>query len=218
MKYHNLNPAYPANFYMAIFGEPTDNTPMPADAEETIKRVMETLPSQEAEILMFMFMYDADFDEIGGKFGLTRERARQIVMKAERKLRHPSRAKILLYGWEGYLNKTVAANNEKESKYIERISELETLLQNQDDEIAEYQAKVTDLIKKVEPSQETLAMDIDAVGLSLRAFYCLNRAGINTIKDLLDAGDLSGVKNLGSYDAEKVQSKLIAFMIAKRCQ
>jgi RNA polymerase primary sigma factor len=38
---------------------------------------------------------DHTLEEVGGRFAVTRERIRQIESKALRKLRHPSRARLL---------------------------------------------------------------------------------------------------------------------------
>jgi RNA polymerase primary sigma factor len=66
---------------------------------EKIEEVLGTLPPREARILRLRFGLDNGhvytLEEVGRKFGLTRERIRQIESKALRRLRHPRRARQL---------------------------------------------------------------------------------------------------------------------------
>ena len=66
---------------------------------EKIEEVLETLPAREARILRLRFGLENGhtytLEEVGQKFGLTRERIRQIESKALRRLRHPRRARQL---------------------------------------------------------------------------------------------------------------------------
>ena len=66
---------------------------------EKIEDVLGTLPPREARILRLRFGLDNGhvytLEEVGRKFGLTRERIRQIESKALRRLRHPRRARQL---------------------------------------------------------------------------------------------------------------------------
>lgn len=82
-----------------------DLQPAPDDAllDESLKievaRALETLTVREAEVVSLYFGINRDrpytLEEIGGQFGLTRERVRQIKEKAIRRLRHASRSKRL---------------------------------------------------------------------------------------------------------------------------
>ncbi len=66
---------------------------------EKVEEVLETLPPREARILRLRFGLEDGrtytLEEVGQKFGLTRERIRQIESKALRRLRHPRRARQL---------------------------------------------------------------------------------------------------------------------------
>jgi RNA polymerase primary sigma factor len=64
-----------------------------------VDRALATLTEREAEVLAHRYGLSGDrpqtFDEIGRRYGLSRERIRQIEVKAMRKLRHPARAREL---------------------------------------------------------------------------------------------------------------------------
>ena len=66
---------------------------------EKVQNVLDTLPPREARILRLRFGLENGraytLEEVGQKFGLTRERIRQIESKALRRLRHPRRARQL---------------------------------------------------------------------------------------------------------------------------
>jgi RNA polymerase primary sigma factor len=66
---------------------------------ERVDEVLATLSPREARILRLRFGLDDNhpytLEEVGAKFGLTRERIRQIEGKALRRLRHPFRARQL---------------------------------------------------------------------------------------------------------------------------
>jgi RNA polymerase primary sigma factor len=63
-----------------------------------IERALATLTERERDIIKLFFgigCQEMTLEEIGEKFGLTRERVRQIKEKAIRRLRHTSRSKLL---------------------------------------------------------------------------------------------------------------------------
>ncbi len=80
-------------------------TPTPLEStyakllREKIEEVLDTLPPREARILRLRFGlengHNYTLEEVGEKFGLTRERIRQIESKALRRLRHPRRSRQL---------------------------------------------------------------------------------------------------------------------------
>lgn len=84
---------------------PDEDAPAPAEAaaysllREQIAVVLETLNEREQKVLRLRFGLDdgktRTLEEVGKEFDVTRERIRQIEAKALRKLRHPSRSKLV---------------------------------------------------------------------------------------------------------------------------
>jgi len=75
------------------------------DLKERVRETLKTLTPREERVIKMRFGIDVStehtLEEVGKDFGVTRERIRQIEVKAIRKLRHPSRSKKL----ESYFEK-----------------------------------------------------------------------------------------------------------------
>lgn len=92
----------------------------PADAvmsvtlSEQTRSVLSTLTPREEKVLRMRFgigeKSDHTLEEVGQDFFVTRERIRQIEAKALRKLRHPSRAKLL----KAYLEGTIPGQDREQ--------------------------------------------------------------------------------------------------------
>lgn len=69
------------------------------EQKEIFKKVLDTLTQRESDILQYRYGLKTDepktLEEIGGIYGLTKERIRQIESAALRKLRQPARVKML---------------------------------------------------------------------------------------------------------------------------
>jgi RNA polymerase primary sigma factor len=82
-----------------------DNNPTPIQSayqsmlRDKMSQVLDALSPRESQVLRWRFgLYDGHeytLEEVGQKFGLTRERIRQIEGKALRQLRHPRKAREL---------------------------------------------------------------------------------------------------------------------------
>lgn len=70
-----------------------------SDLKERVREILKSLTPREEKVLKMRFGIDVasehTLEEVGKDFGVTRERIRQIEVKALRKLRHPSRSKKL---------------------------------------------------------------------------------------------------------------------------
>jgi len=75
-----------------------DRTLMNESLSTEVERALSTLTERERDIIKLFFgitCQEMTLEEIGEKFGLTRERVRQIKEKAIRRLRHSSKSKLL---------------------------------------------------------------------------------------------------------------------------
>jgi RNA polymerase primary sigma factor len=75
-----------------------------SDLKDRVREVLKSLTPREEKVLKMRFGIDVasehTLEEVGKDFSVTRERIRQIEVKALRKLRHPSRSKKLLSFFE----------------------------------------------------------------------------------------------------------------------
>jgi len=85
------------------------------DLKELVREILDTLSPREAKVLKMRFGIDVaaehTLEEVGKDFFVTRERIRQIEVKALKKLKHPSRSKKLL----AYLQKEYKFTPEDEA-------------------------------------------------------------------------------------------------------
>ena len=80
-------------------GLPPSNSALDLLRRREVAKILDTLTEREAKIIKLRFGIDTGYprtlEEVGKLFRVTRERVRQIEAKAIRKLRHPSRSKML---------------------------------------------------------------------------------------------------------------------------
>ncbi len=80
-------------------GLPPSNSAVDLLRRREVTKILDTLTEREAKIIKLRFGietgYPRTLEEVGKIFRVTRERVRQIEAKAIRKLRHPSRSKML---------------------------------------------------------------------------------------------------------------------------
>ena len=213
--------AYPYNLLDTIFKEPiqfilTDDQLAGLDYAISI-----TLTERESIGLKLYYEDGLTLREVGRHFNVTQERARQILAKAIRKLRHPSRAKTIMYGFEG---------RQKLNEWAEKEKELD------EQYCAEYIEKKRAWLEKINaidnpPEQEEQEQEsvpiisdtIDNMDLSVRSYNCLARylshwdtfkktydshVTVSDVIDLIRSGKLLMVRNLGKKSAVEIITKL----------
>lgn len=126
-------------------------------------------------------------EEIGQKYYSPRERIRQILGTAERKLKRPDIKR--------QLEMLVVSRSELQSRLLATEGELSVVKT-----MIEYYKKK---YKKTEPIDNP----IEVLNLSFRTYNCLKRAGINTIEEARNA-DLTNIRNLGLHSMKEVTEKI----------
>ena len=181
---------------------------------EGLKHVIDnTLTIREGVMVCGYFMKEMTLDDLAKEFGVTRERIRQVIMKACRKIRHPSRVNFIRYGVDyAKTNAEMRDINAKLSE-IERKKEIIREFDEKDQE--HYMKSLEDL--KLDPRNTTL----DELNLSVRSYNCLARAAywmlkkdrkdMNTydIIKLFQSGEIIKVRNLGRKSYEEIKAKLL---------
>ena len=77
---------------------------------------------------------------------------------------------------------------------------------------------VSMVIPEEDKKDKVLEMTIEELDLSVRAYNCLKRAGINSVAELVQKNedDMMKVRNLGRKSLEEVQQKLEALGLGLR--
>lgn len=183
---HTFYP-WPINLGCAVFGEDITAS-LPDDYSESISFVLDTLTERERRVLEMRFKERLTLSETASVMGLTsRERPRQIEMKALRKMRHPSRSKVLRYGLANYRVKT------------EQIAASAGVR-----EVIEGGKSLDDFSEKLDE------MSVDELGLTTRAYNCLVRSGRTTVSHILQTTrtELYNIRNLGAISAQQIEDIL----------
>lgn len=143
-----------------------------------------------------------NLEEVGKKYNITRDRVRQLIAKAERQLRHPSRSKKLRIVADMIFNSNGEVNFADIISAYERQETFKEMMRTE-------LSKQNELQNKMKQSGCDLNAPIENLNLSVRSYNCLKRAGINTVENIItrfqnESPDeiLLSVRNLGrkSYD------------------
>ena len=102
-----LKEPYPRNLLLTInegtrhtVGIPIEN--ITQDNIDGLLFALTTLSDREQEIIRLRFVERQTYAAIGQVFGISLERTRQILVRAMRRLREPSRLPYIKYGLQGY--------------------------------------------------------------------------------------------------------------------
>ena len=188
---------YPYNLILKLFKDEADPINIDNLYLPRFYKAFDELTAREKTVIEDIHIHNMTLDDIGKKFGVTRERIRQIEAKACRKLRH--RAHSIQYG------------------FIFDIDDLLTKIQELKEEnhqlkmYLESAGKVADFMK--DEMEKANLIPIDTIELSVRAYNILKRAGFRYVSDFngVSIDKLMGLRNMGKKTLNEIIEKLKAY-------
>lgn len=179
--------------------------------ESGLETAISRLTEREQELINLRYREEMTLEEVSKNTGLGRERVRQIVAKACRKLRHPSNLQLIQMGSLGVKKKSELMAYEERLKEKERVLKLkEADLKKLSEELALRDSDKTEPEDDFE--NDVRYMPIEYLNLSVRAYNCLKRAGIDTIGKAADRaanGDIHKIRNMGVRSTLDVLDRLM---------
>ena len=182
---------YPDNLLREICPEIEAHDKRPEDFTETLAYLLAGLPRRRRNILLARFKDGKTLDECGKMFGIQRERVRQIEGQALSALREPVPQRYLKCGVRGIIEQeiTSAYNNGRESMADSLKSEIE-----------QYNERID------RANILAAGINLDTIGLSVRAYNSLSRKGCKTVYDVLSMNptEFWKTRNLGKKTGEEI--------------
>lgn len=209
---------WPYNLLDDIFQEPTDHV-LTEDEENGLLGAIRTLAERERKCLAYYYEDELSLREIAKIFNVTPERIRQIIRKAIRRLRHPSRLRIIKFGLQGanvvdsYKQK-LSELNKREQDLTAREEYVNTYL-NPPETIKTNALKYNDEVKYEkfpwggvcrQPSEAFMCLE-----LSVRSYNALLRANCSSVAEIIEhirKGDLMNLRNLGKKSVSEIIKKV----------
>lgn len=174
---------YPYNILNAIDFEFAD--------ESEFEKALATCYEREKEIIKQYYEEGKNLQQIANNYNITRERVRQIVGKALKRIKH-------------YL--TYHKSEEEMIKKENELNKYRNMLIKEFAEKGIYTKDMELVFGDVNLKQHT----IEELDLSVRSYNCLRRANIRTLEELVkySPDDLKKLRNLGNKCIKEIAYKL----------
>lgn len=218
------NYEYPVNLFYDLGLDISE--PITDDMKDGLEYTLCGLTERERGMLEKHYKDNRTYSDIGTDYGVTRERVRQVIVRALRKLRYYSRLNVIENGLE-----VIRERKRKKDEALERhraaILELQTeiskLMENKElvkkivqesnmmeDTAPEDIKKVTEVITEYRSDWGLGMEDITELELSVRSLNCLKRAGVRTLGDLakLTKEKLMKMRNMGRKSVDEIIAML----------
>jgi len=148
---------------------------LPNDYDESVDFVLKnTLSDRCCDFVLKRYADGLTLRKVGEEFGVTQERARQILSNSIRLLRHPRRVKYFTVGKEEI---TESEGREEEAKMLEFLASAKKVAEEKQNALSEKEFR-----KSVGS-----AIPIEQLELTVRAFNVLARGGIKTMAEIDEA-------------------------------
>lgn len=200
---------WPYNLLEAIGVEYEDPlVHMSDESELMLAMCMSKLTDREKLVIRERYFGKKTLKEVGQIIGTAHERARQIEAKAIRKLRHPYNPSgmIIRYVAKAYVEMMI---NERVAEIVkQKEAELEDAYQKKAQELEQGK----DVVRALSAHKNRMAIPIEELDLSVRAYNCLSRAGCKTVGDIItnypNYDDACRIRNFGHRSMNEVSERL----------
>lgn len=188
------------------YTEVEDYYPLSDEQLDGLEKALSSLSEKEEKALRLYFSNDTiTLNDVAREFGVARDTARQTIVRAIRKLRHPSRKRLILYG-EKFAKLNVYATQLEDLK--KKVEEYELFLMEHQETITKiYEEEMLNGTRNKIPED----ISVNDLDLSVRSYNCLKRAQCATLHDVIrlyEKGSLMDVRNLGKRSYEEIVSIL----------
>ncbi len=208
------------------------------------KAILGLLSEREADIVRKRNSLDKDgkkytLKEIAPIYKVTRDRIRQIEQMAYRRLKHPTRKRLLLHAFNEAILEKIGEKNpvlfrnlyynldavKGRNQYLEeQVKELQDKIKGF---VGQYQNNIKNIfgketianLNREEEINNNLNKSIDEIELSVRAHNSLKHsANVKTIRELVDKteSELLRAKNLGRRSLNEIKEELSKYGLRLR--
>lgn len=223
------------NLYRDLFGIQRREKGVFFYSSKGLQKALEELTEREKNIIESIYGLNegktpTTYNNVGREIGVTGFRISQIHAKACRKLRNPARVRKsgITFKLEGdeYLTdkerqqieeikKNIQLQNGDLHQNLGKLKEIQEQLRTRTIENKKNEEKKTITEKKKEENKEE-ELYVEDLGLSIRPYNCLKRAGINYLGDLANITEeqFRKTRNLGKSSFEEIVAKMQEFGIS----
>ena len=197
---------YPWNIAATIWGDTSNDRLYQAYIPGLLEAVG-TLSELEKRVMSMRYEHDMTLEDCGKALNVTRERVRQIEVKALRKLSLPRIQKTWRMD-DRTMEKAYEIMDEASRIRLEAIRCMDAV-SRQKEAIEEIYKLAKDAMATPTTDEKTadISIPIEDLELSVRSYNCLCRAGVKTVGDILKT-NLYKVRNLGKKSKDEIEDKL----------